>query len=71
MDISIKQTILEALRQYEGDDYYRAKAAFSGLTYDQMQEQYGQSGQTKQQILAGYSKHKNNVDIAKDYIERQ
>jgi hypothetical protein len=69
MEKEIKDTILAALDQYEGDDFYRAKMAFTGLTYNQMQEPHGQSGQTRKQILDGYARHKNKVDIARNYVK--
>lgn len=37
-----------------GDDLERAEHAFRFLGQEEMQKQYGQSGQTCQQILDGY-----------------
>ena len=53
MDERIKY--LKRLVTYgRGDDLHRARAAFAGLSKQQMQEQYGHSGQTRQAILDGY-----------------
>jgi len=40
-----------------GDDINRCRAAFRGLTPEQMQEQHGDSGRTRAEILAGYEEH--------------
>lgn len=42
-----KALILEALCRMKGDDLYRARAAFKGLTSEQMKEQHGYSGRTR------------------------
>ncbi len=56
--------IKKVLEQYRGDDIYRAKSAFRNLTADQMQRQYGQSGKTCAEILAGYEAHEKKVNDA-------
>lgn len=66
--MTVKQTIVDALNRYKGDDLYRARAAFRNRTPAQMQEQYGQSGQTCAEIVAGYEKHETKVNDALDWI---
>lgn len=56
--------VLRALANAQGDDLERANAAFNGLSEQQMQKQYGQSGQTRQQILDGYRDDRAAVDAA-------
>ncbi|HEX4841342.1 MAG TPA: hypothetical protein VFV60_04180 [bacterium] len=68
MTAQTKQIILSALQQYRGDNYERAQSAFSGLTPTQMQEQHGQSGQTRQEILDGYRTHVKAVQQAIDEV---
>jgi hypothetical protein len=68
--MTIKQTLLAALSQYRGDDYERAKRAFAGMTPQQMQKQYGQSGRTCQQILDEYREHAENIEKACEWVER-
>lgn len=50
--------IIEAVESKLGnatDNLYRARVAFSGCTEAQMQQQYGQSGSTRAQILDEYT----------------
>lgn len=64
-----KQITISALKQYKGDDLYRATRAFAGYSKNQMQEQHGQSGQTRQEILDGYQKHADACDVALAWIQ--
>jgi hypothetical protein len=66
-----KQTALQALEQMKGDDSYRARIAFRGLNDKQMQEQHGQSGKTRAQILAEYEAHDQKVQAAIDWVKGQ
>jgi hypothetical protein len=52
---------LRALENYLGDNLYRARRAFSGSNLD---EEYGESGKTKRQILAEYEQHEAEVKAA-------
>jgi len=51
MPETIKEFILDCIRQRKGDDLYRAECAFRNNTDQEMQEEYGLSGKTRQQIL--------------------
>lgn len=64
-----KETVMYALMNYRGDDYARAQLAFRGMTDEQMSEQYGESGSTRQQILDGYREHDQQVQAAIDYAK--
>ncbi len=59
-----KQLAIRALEQMKGDDLYRARWAFRGLTDEQMKEQYGQSGKTRAEILKEYEVHDARVNQA-------
>lgn len=59
-----KELILRALSSYLGDDLYRAKNAFRNCSPKEMNEQYGHSGRTRQEILNEYQKHHDNVQEA-------
>ena len=59
-----KQLAIEALEQMRGDELYRARAAFRNCTPKEMGEQYGQSGKTRADILAGYEAHDAKVTAA-------
>lgn len=65
-----KAVIIAALTQYRGDDYERARAAFRRRTAIEMEEQYGQSGRTCQQILEGYYQHVRIVEQALSEVSR-
>jgi len=55
---------LEQMEQMRGDDLYRAKMAFRGMTDKQMGEQHGLSGKTRQQILSEYEAHEAPIAAA-------
>ena len=63
-----KETVLQALSHYRGDNTLCAMSAFKNCTPAQMREQYGQSGETRAQILAGYLEHDKRVDAAIAWI---
>jgi tryptophan 2,3-dioxygenase len=51
------------------DNLYRARSAFNGLSADAMEGQYGQSGETRQQILDGYQKWYDEAkSVLDDYL---
>jgi hypothetical protein len=64
-----KEVVLAALSQHLGDDYARARAAFRHFTPQQMQEQWGMSGKTCQQILDEYKAHYDRVCAAMRWAE--
>ena len=66
---SVKATLLRALEQHRGDNLYLARAAFRNCTPEQMQQEYGQSGQTRAQILADYEAHEREVDAAVAWVK--
>lgn len=65
-----KETILRGLSYLRSDDYERAKAAFRNYTPRQMQEQWGQSGKTCQEILDGYRKHAEDIAATVEFVKR-
>lgn len=62
----LQKYITSAVSQAGGDDLERARYAFNGLSPEQMNEQYGHSGQTRREILEGYERHraKHNEVVA-------
>lgn len=64
MDAKIKQFITQCIEQCRGDNLYRASHTFKNLTKVEMNEEYGESGQTPQQIIEGYTNHCNKCDEA-------
>lgn len=66
-----KEFTLYVLQCHKGDDLYRARAAFKGLTPEQMQREYGQSGQTCAEIIAQYEANEAEVNAAIAWVEAQ
>lgn len=66
-----QQLTIRALENMKGDDLHRARRAFQGMTQSQMQEQHGQSGKTRAQILAGYEAHEDEINAAIAWVRNQ
>ncbi len=49
--MNIKHFIIECINRRRGDDLKLAQRAFKDCTPKEMNEEYGQSGQTRRQIL--------------------
>lgn len=64
-----KKLAIQALENMRGDDIHRARAAFRSLTPAQMQEQHGQSGKTRAQILKEYEDHDAKVSAAIAWVK--
>lgn len=69
MTTDTKRIIIYALQRYRGDSLERAKAAFRGLTPEQMKLPHGQSGEARQQILDGYQNHVDAVNSARAEVD--
>lgn len=59
---------VQALNALRGDNFPRARRAFAGHTPEQMAAQYGMSGQTCAEILAGYEAHDARVNAAIEWV---
>ena len=55
-----REFAIKSVRETRGDNYERAKMAFSGLPEEQMAKEYGESGKTRAEILAQYKRHTDN-----------
>ena len=64
-----RQMAIKALKNQKGDDSYRAKMAFRNCTPEQMQQEYGQSGETRQAILDGYLNRDAKIDRAIEWLK--
>ena len=64
--------ITKALSGYRGDNLERAKAAWKSRirSKQRMAEEWGQSGQTCQEILDSYQGHVDNVEAAQKWLGR-
>lgn len=65
---NLKELIIKALKNTKGDDACRARQAFSGLSAEDMQKEYGESGQSCAEILAGYETCDARIDAAIDWV---
>jgi len=66
-----QQLATQALTNLRGDDTARARRAFSQFTPKEMQEQHGQSGKTRAQILSEYEAYDAKVDAAIAWVKAQ
>lgn len=65
-----KSTILLALKKFRGDDLERAQKNFKIMTPEQMQEQHGESGLTRQELLSQCETHTKAVEEATAWVEK-
>ncbi len=69
-----RKIVIEYIRRVldnaKGDDLERATAAFRGCTPDRMQEEYGQSGRTRQEILDSYQQQRAIANQAVEFFNR-
>ena len=63
-----QELAIQALQNMKGDDTYRARAAFKGMSFSQMKEQHGMSGKTRAQILTEYEAHDAKIDNAITWV---
>ncbi len=68
--MDIKKTILAALETYRGDNAERGRRSFKGLSAEQMNQQYGQSGKTYAELLRSWEDHEREVDAAIAHVKR-
>lgn len=59
-----KSFIIQCIERARGDDMHRAERAFRNFTTTQMQEEHGQSGNTRQEVLDSYRHHSLTCDNA-------
>jgi len=56
--------LLRIVENAKGDDLERAERAFAGMTDEQLDRQYGHSGQSHRSILEGYRKERDEWEAA-------
>ena len=66
-----KELAIKALEQMRGDDFYRCSKAFKNYTFEQMNEEHGESGRTRAEILHEYYIHEKNVNEAIEWVKAQ
>lgn len=63
-----KKLAIQGLHQMKGDNLARAEAAFRNCTPAEMQEQYGQSGKTRAEILQEYKDYEDMINAAISWV---
>jgi hypothetical protein len=69
-DGTVKEFVIGCIQQRRGDDLYRAQCAFRNCTPAEMNELYGESGKTRQQIIDGYKAREQKCDAAIEAVKR-
>ena len=64
-----RELAVKALKQMKGDDLFRAKSAFKGCTEKQMEEQYGNSGRTRKEIISEYEQCESDINEAISWVK--
>lgn len=67
--MSPAQRIRQAMDRDKSDNLERAQHAFRGMSAEQLQEQHGQSGKTRGQILAEYERDRHEWQVASDMLD--
>ena len=57
-----KNEILKILNDRKGDDLYRARCAFRNCTPEQMKQEYGESGVTRENLIKEYENKEREID---------
>jgi len=64
-----RQMAIKALENQKGDDLYRAKRAFGSLSENDLDKEYGQSGESCRSILNGYIERDNKINKAIEWLK--
>jgi hypothetical protein len=70
MMMTPRELAIKALKQMKGDDLQRARNAFwRYLNSPAMDEQHGESGKTRAQILAEYEQQEAEIEAAIRWVQ--
>jgi hypothetical protein len=67
----MKNEVLNIVKAAMGgveDNLYRATSAFKNMTNNDLDEQHGQSGQTRRQIVDGYKAQKDKLNLCIEWV---
>lgn len=64
-----KRRAIQIVEASYGDDLERAKYAFGPYSHEEMAQQHGQSGQTRQKILDDYQKDRDERRAVTEWLE--
>jgi hypothetical protein len=62
--------IKRAMQGFKSDDLERARWAFHGLSPEEMQQQHGRSGKTRQEVLENCTRERAEWEEAMAWIEQ-
>jgi hypothetical protein len=66
-----RDKLFQIVRNAKGDDLERAERAFGHLSASQLKENYGESGNSKGNILEGYRKERKLWQEAFDLLQQK
>lgn len=69
MKPEIKEFLISLLEDNRGDALYRAKHMFKNYTEYEMNQEYGFSGLTRNEILKSYQDHEDKINEAIKAVE--
>lgn len=64
------QLAIKALKNMRGDDLERSKRAFRNCSPEQMNQEYGESGRTRNEIINGYYEKATEINEAIEWIKK-
>ncbi len=67
--MNAKEKLLHIVQNARGDDLERAEHDFAKYSFDQLQEQHGQSGRTRQEVLDDYQRERREWQAACDLAQ--
>jgi hypothetical protein len=65
---NLKEYLIRVVTDARGDDLERARMAFRGLSEKEMDQQHGQSGQTRRDLLRAYEENRSLHDAAVSFL---
>lgn len=61
---------IRALENMRGDNLERAKLAFRNCSPEQMNQDYGESGRTRNEIINGYYEKATEINEAIEWVKK-
>ena len=69
----IKETVIDCVKRELGnakDNLYRAELSFKGLSGEELDQPFGQSTESKREILMGYQKRHHELSRALSWAKK-
>ena len=65
-----RELTIQALENMRGDDLERAKRAFRNCSPEQMNQEYGESGRTRNEIINAYYEKETKINEAIEWVKK-